>query len=152
MIGKQRASFFLALTLVPVFLFFWLFFLSPGASARLGLVKMETYIEIDGVNYGLIEVSSLRDLTSNQPKEEAFTKVSLKRDFVTEPSLYLWALKKAQNRTQLTHVSIITQTKDGVKIARYELNNCKPLSWTVETAEGGFHERIELAVPEIAIH
>jgi len=149
-IGKQKASFFLAAALLPAFLFFWLVFLSPGASAHLGSVKMETYIEIDGINYGLIEVSSLKDITSNEQKEESFTKVSLKRDFVTEPSLYLWALNKAQNRTQLTKISIIAQTKDGVK--RYELDNCKPLSWTVETAEGGFHERIELAVPEIGVH
>lgn len=154
MIGKQR-TFFLALLLLPVFLFFGLIFLSPGASARLGLVKTETYIEIDGVNYGVInEINNLRDLTLTQQKDEAFTRVTLKRDFVTAPSLYLWAQKNAQNRTKLTHVSVITQTKDGVKIARYELNNCKALSWTVETADpsqGGFHEKIDLAVQEITV-
>ena len=155
MIGRRRASFFLAGSLLPVFLFFWLFFLSPGASARLGLVKTETHIEIDGINYGVInEVNNLRDLTFSQSKSENFTRVRLKRDFVTEPSLYLWAHKNAQNHKNVSRVSIITQTKDGYKIARYELKNCKPLSWTVETADptqGGFHEKIDLAVQEIAV-
>ncbi len=155
MIGSRRASFFLAGSFLSVFLFFWLIFLSPGASARLGLVKKETHIEIDGIDYGIInEVQNLRDLTLTQGKNETFTRVSLKRDFVTEPSLYLWAHKNAQNRATLNHVNIITQTKDGYKIARYELKNCKPLSWTVETADptqGGFHEKIDLAVQEIAV-
>lgn len=154
MIGKQKASFFLASFLLPTFVISWLFF-NPGASARLGLVKTETLIEIDGVNYGVInDINDLRDLTLSQKKDETFTRVSLKRDFVTEPSIFLWADQISQNRSKAIHMSVIIQTKDKVKIARYELNNCRPLSWTFERADpsqGGFHEKIDLAVQEIAI-
>lgn len=155
MFGKQRTSFFLASMVLPSLLFFCLFFLTPGASARLGLAKIETIIEIDGVNYGVIsEINNIRDLTLGPNQNENFTRVSLKRDFVTDPSLYLWAHNSAQSRGSLKHINIVTQTKDGYKLARYELKNCKPLSWTVETADpsqGGFHEKIDLAVQEIAV-
>ncbi len=154
MIGDRKASFVVAGTLLPIFLFFWLVFLSPGASARLGFVKTETFIEIDGVNYGGIsEINNLRDLTLGQHKEEAFTRVSLRRDFVTEPSLFYhwWARKSSQNRAQLTHVRVITKTSKGDELTRYELINCKPLSWTFET-KGGYHEDIELAVQEVRVY
>lgn len=155
MIGRQRASFYLVGVLLSLFMITWLVIFSPGASARLGLVKIETFIEIDGVNFGEINgIKSLRDLTPEDRKGEGFTKVTLKRDFVTERSLYLWAHKIADTRTSGAHISVVTQTKSGVNIARYELNNCKPLSWTVETADpsqGGFHEKVELAVQNISI-
>jgi hypothetical protein len=153
--GKQKTSFFLASVLLPVFLFSWLLF-SPGASARLGLIRLETHIEIDGVSYGEIRgINNLSDLTlESQKKGEAFTRVILNRDFVTELSMYQWANNITQDRTKLTRISVIIQTKEGVKIARYELKNSKPLSWTVETdpLQGGFHEKIILAVQEIAVY
>ncbi len=131
----------------------WLLFFSPGASARLALTKTETHVEIDGVNYGFInKIDNLSDLTPEQGKGESFTRVSLKRDFVTEPSLYLWAQTNLQNRNHLNHITVITESKQGLK--RYELKNCKPLNGTFETADpsqGGFHEKIELAVQEIAV-
>ncbi|MBI2603078.1 MAG: phage tail protein [Deltaproteobacteria bacterium] len=130
--------------------------LSPGASARLGIRETETSIHIDGVNYGrLSKVKTFADLQFTQNSGEDFSRVSLGRDFVTEPSLYHWARKNAQARDQLNHISIVTQTTDGYEVSRYDLKNCKPLSWTVETADpsqGGFHETVVLAVQEFAVY
>lgn len=157
MLSRKRQRLLVASTILAlVVLLIGLISLSPGASARLGILKTETYIHIGGVNYGILsEVNNLRDLTIDQGSHEKYTRVTIKRDFVTEPSLYLWAHKNAQARDPINRISIVTQTKDGYKIAKYELKNCKPLSWTVETADptqGGFHEKIELAVQEIAVY
>lgn len=156
MFTKARTSIVITTSLISLtVLLSLLVVLSPGASARLGIEETDTSIAIDGINYGTLrKVQRFGDLEFTQTPGEDFSRVSLHREFVTEPSLYHWARKSAQARDQLNLISIVTHTKDGYEVSRYELKNCKPLSWTVETADpsqGGFHEKIVLAVQEVAV-
>ncbi|NRA44075.1 MAG: phage tail protein [Oligoflexales bacterium] len=132
------------------------FSLTSGVSAKFTPLQTKTHIEIDGLDYGTFDhINDLRDLTSQrQHTDESFTRVSLKRDFVTDPSLYLWAKKASETRASLTDIRLIMKTEEGEEVSRYILKLCKPLSWTVEAAGpaiGGFYEKVDLAVQEIAI-
>ena len=121
---------------------------------------VKTRLEIDGVNYGafdkidgLTEVGQKSAATSSNGI--SFHKVSFQRDFVTDPSLYLWAKNVMHGRTELKDVHVVVANKDGEELSRYVLKLCKPLAWSVEAANpalGGFHETIDIAVQDIAIY
>jgi len=117
-----------------------------------------THVEIDGVNYGVFD--NVEGLTDVQPQMEGakaptFRKVSFRRDFVTDPSLYLWAKNVTHGRSDLKDVHVVVENREGEELSRYVLKFCQPLSWTVESANpalGGFHEKIDIAVQEIAVY
>lgn len=131
--------------------------MSPaGFSAQ----EIKTHVEIDGVNYGSFDNIDGLTATHAAPSGEtadspSFRKVTFKRDFVTDPSLYLWAKNVTHGRSDLKDVHVVTQSRDGEELSRYVLKFCQPLSWTVEAANpalGGFHETIDIAVQEIAVY
>lgn len=115
---------------------------------------LRTHVEIDGVNYGVFDkIDGLE--RSARKGGEGFRKVSFRRDFVTDPSLYLWAKNVMHGRADLKDVHVIVATKDGEERSRYVLKMCQPLSWTVEAANpalGGFHEKIDMAVQDISVY
>ena len=117
---------------------------------------LRTHVEIDGVNYGAFDkVDGLSDLPAADGKVQSFHKVSFRRDFVTDPSLYLWAKNVMHGRTDLKDVHVVVENRAGEELSRYVLKFCQPLSWTVESANpalGGFHEKIDIAVQEIAVY
>ncbi len=115
-----------------------------------------TFVEIDGVDYGAFDIVS--GLEDNAPKitfgGRSYTRVALKRDFVTEPSLYLWAKDASGDRGGLKDVQLVMENREGEELARVALRLCQPLSWTVEAsnpATGGFHEAVDLAVHSIEL-
>ena len=114
-----------------------------------------THVEIDGVNYGTFDkIEGLVDFDQTE-KGANFRKVSFRRDFVTDPSLYLWAKNVMHGRSDLKDVNVVVENRDGEEVSRYVLKFCQPLSWTVEAANpalGGFHEKIDIAVQEIAVY
>lgn len=117
-----------------------------------------THVEIDGVNYGAFDkiegLGEFRDATTTTTTP-SFRKVSFKRDFVTDPSLYLWAKNVMHGRSDLKDVHVVVENREGEELSRYVLKFCQPLSWTVEAANpalGGFHETIDIAVQEIAVY
>ena len=117
---------------------------------------MITHVEIDGVDYGTFgHINDLRDITSQGDSKKSYTTVRLSRDFVTDKSLYLWARKASETRSGSTDIKLTLMTPEGEKVSRYVLKSGKPLSWTVEAAGpaiGGFYEKVDLAVQEIAIY
>lgn len=134
-----------------------LFTFEKRLRAKFEPIETIAHIQIDGQYFGTIDqISELRDLhIYKQHPDENFTRVSLKRDFVTDPSLYFWAKRSFETREGLKDIKLVMKTKDGHEISEYVLKKSKPLQWTLEAADpavGGFHERIEFAVQEIAIH
>ncbi len=120
--------------------------------------EIRTHVEIDGIDYGTFDgVEGLKELGAAGTGDNAatFHKITLKRDFVTDPSLYLWAKNIMHGRSDLKDVHVVMENRDGEEISRYVLRFCQPLSWSVEAANpalGGFHEKIDLAVQEISIY
>jgi hypothetical protein len=116
--------------------------------------SLVSHVEIEGVNYGQFDfITDLKPLLT-QGADKGSMKVTLKRDFVTDPSLYLWAKNTTQGRTDLKNVHVVMETPNGEEIKRYTLKFVQPLSWTVEAtnpALGGFHEQIEIAVQQISV-
>ena len=120
------------------------------------------HVEIDGVNYGAFDHidglasehtygGALPGAATHPPQ---YRKVTLRRDFVTDPSLYIWAKNTMRARSELKNVHVVIENSEGEELSRYILKYCQPLSWTVEAANpalGGFHEKIDLAVQEIDI-
>lgn len=129
--------------------------LSPAAFST---QETKTHVEIDGVNYGTFDqIDGLNDVLSKADgaKSQSFHKVTFRRDFVTDPSLYLWAKNVTHGRSDLKDVHVVVENRDGEELSRYVLKFCQPLSWTVESANpalGGFHEKIDIAVQEIAVY
>ena len=126
----------------------------------------QTHIEIDGVNFGVFDRIeglseadlAVKDTSKSQEKQrtpKAYRRITLKRDFVTDPSLYLWAKNIMHGRSDLKDVHVVVENREGKELSRYVLRFCQPLSWTVEAANpalGGFHEKIDFAVQEIAVY
>ena len=109
-------------------------------------------VEIDGVNYGAFTpVKDIEQMIDDVSPQES-GRVALSRDFVTDPSLYLWANSLMKGNTSLKNVSLISENADGVEVARYVLRMSQPVAWTVEASNpevGGLHERVEFAVQKI---
>src|SRR4051812_9653524 len=61
-----------------------------------------THVEIDGVDYGPFDrIEGLDRATKEDDAtdvEQAYTKITLSRDFVTDPSLYLWAKERMSRK------------------------------------------------------
>jgi hypothetical protein len=110
-------------------------------------------VEIDGVNYGAFTpVDGLEQLASSKVDAGDVKRVALSRDFVTDPSLYLWANSLMQANTGLKNVTLISENADGVEVARHELRMAQPVAWAVEASNpevGGLHEKVEFAVQKI---
>jgi hypothetical protein len=110
-------------------------------------------VEIEGVNFGaFVPVENLEQLIeANRPTGD-LRKIALSRDFVTDPSLYLWANSLMRANSGLKNVTLISENADGVEVARHELRMAQPVAWTVEASNpeiGGLHERVEFAVQSI---
>lgn len=117
----------------------------------------QTHVEIDGVNYGAFDnIDGLSEFHESADQAlPSFRKVTFKRDFVTDPSLYLWAKNVMHGRSDLKDVNVVVENREGEELTRYVLKFCQPLSWTVEAANpalGGFHETIDMAVQEISVY
>ena len=112
-------------------------------------------VEIDGVSYGKLDRVAGLDAMQQQPKHDSAAKITLHRDFVTDPSLYQWAKNMVNRHEGLKDIHIVSKSADGRELSRSVLKLCQPLSWTLETASqglGGFHETIEIAVQNIATY
>lgn len=134
--------------------------LTQMSPAGLSLFETTTRVEIDGIQYGVFD--SIEGLPPLQTKSidilkraEGGYRIRFSRDFVTEPSLYLWAKNVTHNRADPKDIVVTILNKDGDEVAKYLLKQCQPLSWTVEAANpalGGFHETIELAVQDVELN
>lgn len=116
-----------------------------------------TRVEIDGVDYGPFDrIEGLDKFSANgHPAESGstYSRITLSRDFVTDPSLYLWAKERMSRKFGLKDIHLITADENGNMVSRKVLRLCQPLSWSVEATNpslGGFNETIDLAVQEIS--
>lgn len=119
-----------------------------------------THVQIDGVDYGRFDkIDGLKGFSPYTGKPMAanstYSKVTLSREFITDPSLYLWAKDRANRKVALKDIHLVTLNESGKEIDRQTLELCQPLSWTVEITNsslGGFNETIDLAVQKVSIH
>lgn len=153
MFRKQIVSKFLITALLVVAALMG--FQSLDAALR-GESELTTYVEIDGVNFGVIDkVSGLESFAADGyplNSQLSYQNIELSREFVTEPSLYLWAKKRMSRKLGLQDIHLITVDENDNVVAHQILQLCQPLSWTVEAqspALGGYNESIELAVQKI---
>jgi hypothetical protein len=109
-------------------------------------------VEIEGVNYGAFSpVADIDGLGASIGSSE-HARVELSRDFVTDPSLYLWANSLMRGNTGLKDVTLISENAEGVEVARHTLRMSQPVAWTVEAGNpevGGLHEKVIFAVQKI---
>jgi hypothetical protein len=134
-----------------------LFFTAKNLTASLYTPKTITKVRIDNINFGQIDdISGLNQFTVTglpSKKGETYAEITLSRDFVTDPSLYLWAQKRMSKKSELKNIELITEDEKGNVTSRKVLEMCQPLTWTVEArspALGGFNETIGLAVRKIS--
>jgi hypothetical protein len=115
-----------------------------------------TNVEIDGVDFG--STDSIRGLENFAADgypispDRSYETVRLSREFVTDPSLYLWAKNRTSRKLGLQDIHLITYDEQGQVVERTILQLCQPLSWTVETqtsSSAGFNETVDLAVQKI---
>lgn len=118
--------------------------------AGLGDNRVTTNLEIDGVDFGAFDHSE--GLPEN---DQPFSgHVVLDRNFVTEPSLYLWARQAVSEHGNLKDIVVVYRNSEGKEVDRLILKGSHPVSWTVEAADpsqGGYHEKVELSVQEIIV-
>lgn len=124
--------------------------LSRVSSAGLPRHLHDFRVEIAGVDYGVFDRVSGVELVSVAGGEQGYYKVTLERHFVAHPSLSFWALRQRARSAVVAEIAVVVH-EDGAA-RRYQLRYCQPLSWSVETvntASGGYHETVVLAVQEI---
>ena len=116
-----------------------------------------TKIEIDGTDYGSIDnISGINNFSDDGfpvNNMHSHEKISISREFVTEPSLYLWAKKRMKRKSDPKDIHLVVEDEDGNVIKRQILQLCQPLSWSMESTNsslGGFNETIDIAVQKIS--
>ncbi|NRA64697.1 MAG: hypothetical protein HRU19_09455 [Pseudobacteriovorax sp.] len=116
---------------------------------------LTTYVEIDGVNFGPFDdIDGIEQFASDgfPLSSDSYATVTLEREFVTSPSLYLWVKNRMRKKTELKDIHLITENEEGDVVAHQILQLCQPLSWSVEAADptlGGFNETVDFAVQKI---
>lgn len=114
-----------------------------------------THVEIDGVDFGTFrEISKLSDITSQRTPDGKYILLNIQRDFVADRSLYSWAKEVSEKNSGLSDIDLILKTPAGDVVNRFVLKLCKPLSWEFEVvpSTGGFFEKVEFVVQDVAVH
>lgn len=123
--------------------------LGNSIKAALKPSVLTTYIEIDGVDYGPFDNIE----GTEKFARDGFETVRLSREFVTSPSLYLWAKNQTSRKFGPKDIHLITENEEGYVVSRKVLQLCQPLSWSVESSNpslGGFNEAVDLAVQKVS--
>ncbi len=130
-----------------------------GQSIKAGLKPpvLTTYIEIDGVDFGPFDsIDGIEKFARDGfplTASSSFETVRLSREFVTHPSLYLWAKNQTSRKFGPKDIHLITENEEGYVVSRKVLQLCQPLSWSVESSNpslGGFNEAVDLAVRKVS--
>ena len=118
---------------------------------------LTTYVEIDGVDYGPFDNIEGIDKFAQDgfplAAKASFETIRLSREFVTSPSLYLWAKNQTSRKFGPKDIHLITENEEGYVVSRKVLQLCQPLSWSVESSNpslGGFNEAVDLAVQKVS--
>lgn len=122
--------------------------LPAGFSSQVSRTK----VVIGDKDYGYFDGLVGMEKFVEQP-EGTHTTIVLQRDFVTDQSLYVWAKRNVHRRLNLRNIHLVLENADGEPISQFILEYCQPLSWSVEVAnpsQGGFHEKIVLAVRKVS--
>ncbi len=153
-----RSKLIVRLTTVLIALGPLSFFAVKKLAAGFTTPPTHTRVEIDGVDYGPFDyIAGLDKFSENGSpidQKSTYTKITLSREFVTDPSLYLWAKERMSRKFGQKDIHLITADERGNMISRKVLRLCQPLSWSVEATNpslGGFNETIDLAVQEISV-
>jgi hypothetical protein len=135
-----------------------LFCLGKTIKAGLKPNSLTTYVEIEGVDYGPFDtIDGLEKFARDGfpvSTRASFETIRLSREFVTQPSLYLWAKNQTSRKFGPKDIHLVTENEDGVVVSRKVLQLCQPLSWSVESSNpslGGFNETVDLAVQKVSI-
>ena len=108
-------------------------------------------VEIAGVDYGVFDRIGGIEPVNVAGGGQGYFEVTLERHFVAHPSLSFWAKRQRTRYTRASDVVLSVQVDGSGQ--RYLLKYCQPLSWSVEsanTASGGYHETVVLAVQDIS--
>jgi hypothetical protein len=124
--------------------------LPAGFSSKVARVN----VEIDGISYGAFDpvLDFEKNATHTGGDKSSYQKVTLKRHFVTDQSLYKWADESMRGQSRLRDVVLVSENAEGVEIARHLLRKAQPVSAVVEASNpevGGLHEKIEFTVRSI---
>lgn len=152
--SRNKSILRVVLALVPLLLIFSTS--SDKTNAAFYEPVLTTFVEIDGVNYGPFDsISGLEGFAEDGfPAVEgrSYELIRFSREFVTDPSLYLWAKNRMQKKMGLQDIHLITEDESGNVVSLQVLQLCQPLSWSVESTNpslGGFNEIIDFAVQKI---
>ena len=126
--------------------------LSRVSPAGLPVSLRDFRVEIAGIDYGIFDQVSDIEHVDVAGDGQGYYEITLRRHFVAHPSLSFWAQRQQMSHATTTHITLFADDRGTVQ--RYQLRYCQPLSWSVEavnTASGGYHEMVVLAVQEINI-
>jgi hypothetical protein len=131
--------------------------LGNSIKAALKPPVLTTYVEIDGVDYGPFDnIEGMEKFAQDGfplAAKASFETVRLSREFVTSPSIYLWAKNQTSRKFGPKDIHLITENEEGYVVSRRVLQLCQPLSWSVESSNpslGGFNEAVDLAVQKVS--
>ncbi|MCX6128555.1 MAG: hypothetical protein NTX25_05745 [Proteobacteria bacterium] len=131
--------------------------LGKSMKAALKSPVLTTFVEIDGVDYGPFDsIQGIEKFARDGfplAGGASFETISLTREFVTHPSLYLWAKNQTSRKFGPKDIHLITENEEGYVVSRKVLQLCQPLSWSVESSNpslGGFNESVDLAVQKVS--
>ena len=155
--GRKRATLRIG-ALIVAWMLPLMFVAAKSLTASLYTPKTTTRVKIGDIDYGPFDrIDGLDQFgKQGQPlrKDKSYVEVVLSRDFVTDPSLYLWAHKRMSRKSELQNIELIVEDEKGSVVSKRVLELCHPLTWTVESKSpsmGGFNETIALAVRQVTV-
>ena len=117
---------------------------------------LTTFVEIDGKHFGAFDtIEGLEEFAEDgfpEASGDTYGIITLSREFVTDPSLYLWAKNRMEKKSGLLDIHLITEDEQGNVVSQTVLQLCQPLSWSMESTNpslGGFNETLDFAVQKI---
>ena len=124
---------------------------SRESTANFSTKVSKIELSVNGVPFGTFtSKNSAEDFSRVLKSKKTF---SFERDFVTDKSLYTWALNFVDAKSATSELQITFANHDGSPLFKKTLHAAYPVAWSIRSGEsfyGSFFEKVSFAVQSIS--
>ena len=124
---------------------------SRESAANFSVKVSKIELSVNGRTFGTFSAkNSEEDFKSTIKSKKTF---SFERNFVTDKSLYAWALNFADSKSATSDLQITFSNQDGLPLYKKTLHSASPIAWSIRSGEsfyGSFFEKVSFSVQSIS--
>ncbi len=140
-----------ALKVLIIFLVVSLASASRESAANFSTKVSKIELSVNGKSFGtFVSKNAAEDFVNAVKTKKTF---SFERDFVTDKSLYAWALNFVDAKSASSNLEVTFSNKDGAPLYKKTLHSAYPIAWSIRSGEsyyGSFFEKVSFAVQSIS--